>query len=73
MFCDDLTVIIKKRDMEETLNAISEAFASVGLRVNQSKTDFYGLNQVRTQPFVLLGADLACTGEFSQKQLQKQQ
>ena len=72
MFCDDLTLIVRKCEVDDTLAAVKDAFRKVGLRVNEAKLDVYGLNDVRTKPFVLLGADLACTEEFTEKQLMKQ-
>ena len=72
MFCDDLTLIVRKCEVEATLEAVKRAFAKVGLRVNEAKLDIYGPTDVRTKPFVLLGADLACTEEFTEKQLLKQ-
>jgi hypothetical protein len=73
MFCDDLTLIVKKCDIQSTLDKVTEAFAAVGLKVNPDKLDFYGPGQIRSDPFVLLGADIAVTEAFTEKQLRKQE
>jgi hypothetical protein len=73
MFCDDLTMIIRRVELEEATAQVKEAFGAVGLSVNEDKLDYYNQQQVRTKPFVLLGADLACTTEFIEKQKAKQQ
>lgn len=72
MFCDDLTMIIRRIELDEVTAQVSEVFGAVGLSVNQDKLDYFNYQQVRTKPFVLLGADLACTTEFIEKQKTKQ-
>ena len=72
MFCDDLTLIVKKCDIDSVLEKVAKEFEAIGLKVNPAKLDIYSPTDVRTKPFVLLGADVAVTKEFNEKQMRKQ-
>ena len=72
MFCDDLTAVIRRVELEEMIAQVTKEFGAVGLTINESKLDFYNYQQIRAKPFVLLGADLANTTEFLEKQKAKQ-
>ncbi|MDQ7008659.1 MAG: reverse transcriptase domain-containing protein [Acidobacteriota bacterium] len=72
MYCDDLTMIVRKRDVEQAMADVTAAFAKIGLSVNADKTDVYDPSVPRYTPFVILGADFACTRMFEEEKIAKQ-
>jgi hypothetical protein len=72
MYCDDLTVICKTSEVPEVLDLVECTFAEIHLKVNREKTRVLRPSEARKEPFIVLGADLACSGEFLEQQFVKQ-
>jgi ribonuclease HI len=72
MYCDDLTLIVRRADVEAAQQRVLEAFARVGLAVNPDKTQIFDPAVRHPEPFVLLGCDLANTDAFVREKIEKQ-
>lgn len=72
MFCDDLTLVIRREEVDEAVAYVTQCFAEIGLTVNPSKTQIFDPRIERVEAFVLLGADLANTDEFMNEYIHRQ-
>jgi hypothetical protein len=69
MFCDDLTVLVPRSQVDIIINKVANYFSDIGLEVNQEKTQvFSGTSQ---DPFIILGCDLAESDRWLHEQQSK--
>jgi hypothetical protein len=71
MYCDDLTIIAKRSEVDKCVQDVAAAFAKVGLQINEEKTEVYDPTLPRNEPFVVLGIDLANTRAFFDEKIAK--
>lgn len=72
MYCDDLTIVVRRSRIKEAMDAAVAAFASVGLTLNVDKTGIYDPTVPQQNPFVVLGTDIANTPKFAMDYIAKQ-
>jgi len=72
MYCDDLTIVARRSEIDECMANVASAFARVGLAINHDKTEIFNPQVPREDPFILLGCDLANTKRFFDDKLAKQ-
>ena len=71
MYCDDLTVIVKRSEAEAAVTVVAEEFAKIGLKINEEKTEIFDPFVPRSEPFIVLGIDLANTTTFFEDKIAK--
>lgn len=71
MYCDDLTIIVRRSEVDKCVEAVARAFAKIGLKINEDKTEVFDPTVPREKPFVVLGIDLANTTAFFDEKIAK--